>query len=66
MLKDDKKVAVVDGANDLDLFNLVDLKIAFNVQEIVRQRADVVVDGKDLSEILKIVAENFREEAPDH
>ncbi len=66
MLKDDKKVAVVDGANDLDLFNLVDLKIAFNAQEIVKQRADVVVDEKDLSEIPKIVAEKFRDETPSH
>ncbi len=61
MLSDDKKVAVVDGANDLDLFNLVDLKIAFNAQEIVKQWADVVVDEKDLSVIPKVVAENFRE-----
>ncbi len=66
MLKDDKKVAVVDGANDLDLFNLVDLKIAFNAQEIVKQWADVVVDEKDLGEIPKVVAENFREEIPGH
>jgi len=61
MLKDDKKVAVVDGANDLDLFNLVDLKIAFNAQDIVKQWADVVVDEKDLNQIPKVVAENFRE-----
>lgn len=65
MLNDDKKVAVVDGANDLDLFNLVDLKIAFNAQEIVKQWADVVVDEKDLSAIPKIVAGNFRGKTPD-
>lgn len=59
MLKADKKVAVVDGANDLDLFNLVDLKIAFNAQEIVKQWADVVVDEKDLSQIPKVVAESL-------
>ena len=66
LLKDDKKAAVVDGANDLDLFNLVDLKIAFNAQDIVKRRADIVVDEKDLSEIPKVVAENFGEEMPPH
>jgi hypothetical protein len=39
----------------------VDLKIAFNAQEIVKQWADVVVDEKDLNQIPKVVAENFRE-----
>lgn len=50
-----KRVAVVDGANDLKLFEVADLRIAFNAQPVVRERADVVVDRKDLSEIIDVI-----------
>jgi len=50
-------IAVVDGANDLKLFNLAKLKIAFNAQEIVKSRADVVVDKKDLMKLIPYVSE---------
>lgn len=54
--------AVVDGANDMKLFHLAGLKIAFNAQPIVKQHADVVVDTKDLREILKYF-NDFKENA---
>ncbi len=57
MLQERRKVAVVDGANDIDLFGIADLKIAFNAQRVVREKADVIVDGKDLREIPKIISE---------
>lgn len=57
VLKGHKKVAVVDGANDIDLFGLVDLKVAFNAQRIVRERADIVIDGKDLKPLVGILDE---------
>ena len=50
-------IAVVDGANDLKLFNLAKLKIAFNAQEIVKSRADVVVDKKVLMKLIPYVSE---------
>ncbi|MEM0121333.1 MAG: phosphoserine phosphatase SerB [Thermoprotei archaeon] len=55
LLEHEPKVAVVDGANDLDLFTMVDLKIAFNAQPIVRQRADVVIEKKDLREVARVI-----------
>ena len=55
MFDGSKKVAVVDGANDLDLFVLADLKIAFNAQKVVRDRADVRIGDKDLSVLPKII-----------
>lgn len=57
ILEREFKVAVVDGANDLDLFNIADLKIAFNAQPIVKERADVVVEKKDLREVSKVIRE---------
>jgi len=53
----EETIAVVDGANDLKLFNLAKLKIAFNAQEIVKSRADVVVDEKDLMKLIPYVSE---------
>ena len=47
-------VAVVDGANDLKLFEIAKLKIAFNAQPIVRERADIVVLEKDLTKLIPI------------
>jgi len=48
-------VAVVDGANDLTLFELAGLKIAFCAQPIVEARADVVIKEKDLRLIIPAI-----------
>ncbi len=59
-----RKMAVVDGANDVDLFDLVDLKVAFNAQEVVRKRADARVDAKNLRPVVELAkAEMVREGA---
>ncbi len=55
LLNQEFKVAVVDGANDLELFKIADLKIAFNAQPIVKERADVVIDKKDLREVSRTI-----------
>jgi len=57
MLDTSRKVAVVDGANDLELFSIADLKIAFNAQNIVKKRADISIEEKDL----RLVTESVRE-----
>lgn len=56
-LKEPKEqiVAVVDGANDLTLFELAGLKIAFCAQPIVESRADVAVKEKDLRLIVPVI-----------
>ncbi|MGA2666383.1 MAG: phosphoserine phosphatase SerB [Nitrososphaerales archaeon] len=50
-----RKMAVVDGANDVDLFDLVDVRVAFNAQEVVRRKADVQVNVRDLRGIVDLV-----------
>jgi phosphoserine phosphatase len=54
-LAEKKKVAVVDGANDLPLFDFVDLRIAYNAQQIVRKKADVILERGEFWRIPTIV-----------
>jgi phosphoserine phosphatase len=58
-----RKMAIVDGANDVDLFDLADLKVAFNAQDIVSRKADSRINVKDLRPILNLAkAELARED----
>jgi len=52
---------VVDGANDLELFNIADLKVAFNAQPLVRKRADLSIEEKDLRLIIGQVQKMLRD-----
>jgi len=58
-----RKMAVVDGANDVDLFDFVDMKVAFNAQEIVRKKADAMVDAKNLRPIVDLARTELGREA---
>ena len=55
LLESHKKVAVVDGANDLDLFKMVDHRIAFNAQPIVTKEAHTVITEKDLTRVSRVI-----------
>ena len=48
-------MCVGDGANDIAMFNESGLKIAFCAKEILRSKADICIDKKDLKEIIKII-----------
>lgn len=50
--KQEDLIAIVDGANDVDLLKLANYKIAFNAQSIVKHDADVVIETKDLLRII--------------
>ncbi|MFY3740102.1 MAG: phosphoserine phosphatase [Candidatus Nitrosomirales archaeon] len=52
-------VVVVDGANDLKLFNIAGLKVAFNAQDLVKERADVVIDEKDLRLLIGVIEKHY-------
>lgn len=52
-------VVVVDGANDLRLFDICGLGIAFRAQDMVKDRADVTLEEKDLSKILGIINRHY-------
>ncbi len=41
-------IAVGDGANDLEMMKLAGLGVAFNAKPLVRQQADLVLEGEDL------------------
>ncbi len=52
-------IAIVDGANDLGLFKVANVKIAFNAQPIVKKMADFVVEGKDLANLVPLIEKLF-------
>ncbi|MEM2856074.1 MAG: phosphoserine phosphatase SerB [Candidatus Nitrosocaldaceae archaeon] len=52
-------VSVVDGANDLTLFEIAGFKVAFNGQEIVNNKADVIIDEKDLRLLLTAIESHY-------
>lgn len=57
--KRDDIVVVVDGANDLKLFNICGLGIAFRAQDKVKDMANEILDEKDLSKILGIINKHY-------
>ncbi len=57
--KKDEIVVIVDGANDIKLFDICGLGIAFRAQDKVKDLADVTLDEKDLSKILGIINKHY-------
>ena len=52
-------VVVVDGANDIALFDISGLGIAYRAQDKVKDLADIVLEEKDLSKILGIINKHY-------
>ncbi len=52
-------VVVVDGANDLKLFSLAEFTVGFCPVDIVKQKADEVIDVRDLSLLLNLLEKKF-------
>lgn len=57
-------VVVVDGANDLKLFDICGLGIAYRAQDQVKDLADAVLEEKDLSKILDIINRHYNQSPP--
>ena len=53
---------VVDGANDVKLFDVCELGIAFRAQDIVKDLATTTLEEKDLSKILDIINKHYKME----
>ena len=52
-------VVVVDGANDVKLFDICGLGIAYRAQDIVKDMATVTLEEKNLSKIIDIINEHY-------
>jgi phosphoserine phosphatase len=48
-------IVVGDGANDLSMFEYAAKKVAFCAKPIVKESANIIIEEKDLSEILKYI-----------
>jgi len=48
-------VVVGDGANDRSMFAYADLRVAFCAKEILKKEANVLIDKKDMKELLNYV-----------
>ncbi len=55
--------AVGDGANDISMLKKAGLGVAFNAKPVVKEIADVIIDGKDLRELLTIFSDEVKSEA---
>jgi phosphoserine phosphatase len=56
-VKADESAAVGDGANDVSMLEEAGLGIAFNAKPVLKEKADVVIEKKDLREILNVFSE---------
>ena len=57
--KKENIIAVVDGANDIKLFDITGFGIAFRAQDLVKDLATVTLDEKDLSKIIGLINSHY-------
>ena len=48
-------ICIADGANDLKLFDISGMSIAFRAQDIVKDKATIVLEEKDLSKTIPLI-----------
>lgn len=57
--KKDDIVVTVDGANDMTLFDICGLGVAFRAQDIVRERAHVTIEDKNLTHLIDLINKHY-------
>ena len=57
--KKEEIIVVVDGANDLKLFNMSSFTVGFCPVDVVRKKADVIIERKNLADLIPILMEKF-------
>jgi len=57
--KKENIITVVDGANDVKLFDITGFGIAFRAQDLVKDLATVTLDEKDLSKIIDLINTHY-------
>jgi phosphoserine phosphatase len=60
----DEIVVIVDGANDVKLFDICELGIAYRAQDLVKDLATVSLEEKDLTKIIPIINNHYKPETP--
>lgn len=58
--KKENITCVVDGANDVRLFDVCGLGIAYRAQDLVKDLATTTLEEKDLSKILDIINKHYK------
>lgn len=48
-------LVIGDGANDLSMFKYADKRVAFCAKPILKEQANIIIESKDLSEILNFI-----------
>lgn len=57
--KKENIVVVVDGANDVKLFNICGFGVAFRAQDMVKELATVTLEEKDLSKLIGLINKHY-------
>lgn len=52
-------VVTVDGANDMTLFDICGLGVAFRAQDIVKERATTTIEDKNLAHLIEIINKHY-------
>ena len=60
----DEIIVIVDGANDIKLFDICNLGIAYRAQDLVKDLATVTLEEKDLTKIIPIINEHYSLKLP--
>jgi len=60
----DETVVIVDGANDVKLFDICGLGIAYRAQDLVKDLATISLEEKDLTKIIPIINNHYKLETP--
>ena len=58
-VKKEDIVVVVDGANDIKLFDICGLGIAYRAQDLVKDLATVTLEEKNLAKIIDIINQHY-------
>lgn len=57
--KKENIVVTVDGANDMTLFDICGLGVAFRAQDVVKERANVTIEEKNLTNLIPIINKHY-------
>ena len=52
-------VVTVDGANDLTLFDICGLGVAFRAQDLVKDKADKIIEEKNLTNLIPLINSKY-------